>query len=277
MTIGIGVLAAESKKPDSLVMIADSMGSFGDTYATSELHKLHALEADNIYAVSADRIDRACELVNIITNVFRKDFAPHERGYAQVVNGLAKAAYIHKEMCFGLDVLPQFRITTDDWLKIQDVDFRNAVLAEFQPFYTGCQMIVGIFGESGQAFLFSIPGTGVIENVTFPGFAAIGTGAQNAMFWLSYRQHKLSCSVRRSAYHVYEAKRMAENSPHVNKNIDLVIAKKDKHFLLYQDKKTVEGCPISIPELEKMFKKLNVRDTNSLDPAGQKDLPIYQL
>jgi hypothetical protein len=277
MTIGIGVLAAESKKPDSLIMIADSMGSFEDTHSTSELHKLHALEADNLYAVSADRIDRAAELINVITNVLRKDFVGQKRGYAQIVQALAKGAAIHKEMCFKLEAPSQFRIDAEDWVKIQDPAFRDSLLAAYQPFYVGCATIIGIFDDNGQAYLFHLPGNGIVENVTFPGFAAIGTGAPNAVFWLAYRKQKLSFSVRRSAYHLYEAKRMAENSPHVNENIDLVVAKKGKHFLLYQDRKRMRGCPVSLVELGKMFKKFNVQDTGFLDPPDQKNKPIFQL
>jgi hypothetical protein len=86
---------------------------------------------------------------------------------------------------------------------------------------------------------------------------------------------QLSCSLQRSAYHAFEAKIMAESSPHVNERIDMVVAQKGKHFLFHHDRQEIDGAPISIAELRKMFKKFNVRDTNSLDPKDQQSKPTF--
>lgn len=85
-------------------------------------------------------------------------------------------------------------------------------------------LVIGAFDGRGRAFLFALDGRGTVENLTLPGYAAIGSGADNAMFWLGYREHVLSMSPRRAAYHAYEAKLMAEKSPHVNSELDIVFA-----------------------------------------------------
>jgi hypothetical protein len=268
MTIGIGVLASENVKPDSLIMISDTMGSFEDAYSTSELHKLHAIPSEEIYSVSSDLIDRAGEQINMLMNVFSRDY-PSPRTYPDILRALVKTASMYKDLRFQTDALPRFRMGLDDWFKVQDPEFRKLLLIEYQNFYVGCQTLVGTFGENGQAYLFNLPGDGTVHNCTFPGFAAVGSGANNAVFWLSHRKHKFSCSVKRSAYHAYEAKRMAESSPHVNERIDMVIARKGKHFLFHQDKQEIAGAAVSVPELKKMFKKFNIRDTGALDPEDQ--------
>jgi hypothetical protein len=275
MTIGIGVLASVSVKPDALVMIADTMGSFEDDYSTSELHKLHAIESEDLYAVSADQIDRAGEQINMLTNVLRKDF-PGPRKYPDILRALVKTASLYKNLRFEIDALPQLRMSVEDWFKVQDPHLRDSILAAYNDFYVGCQTLVGTFSANGQAYLFSLPGNGTVQNCTFPGFAVVGTGSHNAQFWLSHRKHTLSHSLKRAAYHAFEAKVMAESSPHVNEHLDLVAAQKGKSFLFYPERQEVEGAPFSIPELRKLFKRLNVKSTRVLDPEEQGKKPIYE-
>ena len=184
MTIGIGVLAGEDYKPDSLVMIADSMGSFGDTHSSSELHKLHAIEGEDLYAVSSGSIDRASEQMNILVNVLRTDYPTRPRKYPQIVQALLKTVSLYKDMRFEVDCLPQFRMAREEWFKVQDPHFRDLLLQAYSAFHVGCETLIGTFGANGQAYLFCLLGDGTFENVTFPGFAAIGSGANNAMFWL---------------------------------------------------------------------------------------------
>jgi hypothetical protein len=135
--------------------------------------------------------------------------------------------------------------------------------------------LIGAFDHNGQAFLFYLPGDGRVQNFCFPGFAAIGSGADNAIFWLGYRRHTLACALKRSAYHAYEAKRMAETSPHVNDRIDMIIAKKGEQINLNHRHLSVENCPVSITELSTLFKEFNVKDTGSLDPENQGNKPIF--
>lgn len=76
-----------------------------------------------------------------------------------------------------------------------------------------------------RAHLIAISGQdGTLENGSFPGFWAIGTGAANAMFWLAHRGQMAAMRPLRAAYHAYEAKLMAEDAPNVNEHMDILIA-----------------------------------------------------
>ena len=61
MTIGIGVLASEGDglKPNRLILLADTKGSFGDSYSMNRLHKVFLWPDKRLYAVGADQIDKA--------------------------------------------------------------------------------------------------------------------------------------------------------------------------------------------------------------------------
>jgi hypothetical protein len=105
---------------------------------------------------------------------------------------------------------------------------------------------------------------GWVHPCEFPGFATIGSGATNANFWLNFRQQQLGLNPRQSAYHAYEAKVMASKAPTVNRNLELVIAFADRHYLLTEENTAMDGCPISMPEMNSMFKKYGPQETNDL-------------
>jgi hypothetical protein len=103
---------------------------------------------------------------------------------------------------------------------------------------------------------------GQVVPVNFPGIAAIGTGANNAMFWMSYRKHKLGVSVKRAAYHAYEAKLMAEKSAHVNERVEIIIANVEKNWNFSHDRPPVDNdYPVSLKELEAMYLKYGPQNT----------------
>jgi hypothetical protein len=72
MTIGIGVLASSetaTSRPNHLILIADTKGSFGEAYSMNRLHKLFVCPERRLFAVGADQIDRASELFEVIKDV----------------------------------------------------------------------------------------------------------------------------------------------------------------------------------------------------------------
>ena len=69
-----------------------------------------------------------------------------------------------------------------------------------------------IWSENSRMPMASFQST--VHLCEFPGYSTIGTGGDNAQFWLNYRRQVLVINVKRSAYHAYEAKRMASKNPH---------------------------------------------------------------
>lgn len=266
MTIGLGVLASESKevKPDHLILLADTKGSFGDDFSMNHLHKMFIDPKMGLYTVAAGKMDRAAELFKTLSNFFGDD-TPHLKGYGKLFTSVHAASDCYKRVRFKYDVLPLFahhpQSIRDDF---NDSDLTPQLLEAWKGFDFGCQMIVGAFDPLGTAMLFTIEGDGQVHNSMFPGFTAIGTGMNSAMFWLSYRQHNLGLSVKRAAYHAFEAKLMAESSPFVNAQIDIVIANRKEHFLLSRTNPKPEGAPVTVVELRKMLRRYGVRETEGL-------------
>jgi hypothetical protein len=265
MTIGIGVLgsASEKVKPDHLILLSDTKGSFGDDFSMNHLHKLFVDPDLGLYTIAAGKMDRAAELFKTLANFYGDK--NHLEGYGKLFTSVHAASDCYKRVRFKYDVLPQFahhpQSIKDDF---NDSDLTPVLLEAWRDFDFGCQMIVGGFDVVGTAMLFTIEGNGQVYNSMFPGFTAIGSGMNNAMFWLSYRQHNLGLSVKRAAYHAFEAKLMAESSPFVNNQLDIVIANKDKHFLLTRTKPNPEGTPVTVAELRSLLRKYGVRETEGL-------------
>jgi hypothetical protein len=269
MTIGIGALASEGEglKPNRLVLIADTKGSFGDEYSMNRLHKVFVAPNIRVYAVAAGKIDRAAELFQVIMDMGKIIHGGTER-YGSTMETIGAAADLYKRVRFKLEVLPSFaRIPQSLPDMFTDADLTPALLESWRMYDFGCQMLVGTFNKEGQAFLVYMGGTGEVENFTFPGFAAIGSGQDSAMFWLSYRNHNLGFSVLRSAYHAFEAKIMAESSPHVNERLDMLIASGDKWSLIsdsFPSKGNAGDPPITIQVLREMFSLYGPKRTDEV-------------
>jgi len=209
MTIGIGVLASKTElRPDHVILLADTKGSFGDGFSMDRLHKVFAAPDIGLYCAAAGLMDRAAELFKVVS-LFLTDLKGVV-GYGRLFEAAHGACDSYKRIRFKYDILPKYAYLIprlrDDFT---ESDLTPTLLAEWQKFDFGCQMIVSSFDTEGKPYLFVLDGNGQVVNCTFPGFAAIGSGQEQAMFWLSYRQHNLGFSVRRAAYHAFEAKLMA--------------------------------------------------------------------
>jgi hypothetical protein len=233
----------------------------------NRLHKVFLAPEIRLYALGADQMDRAAELFQTLMDMSKVIQGGTER-YGSTMETISAASDLYKRIRFKLEVLPRFaRLPQSLPDMFTDADLTPALLEAWREYYFGCQMLVGSFNRDGQAFLFYIEGNGEVQNFTFPGFAAIGSGHGNAMFWLSYRNHNLGFSIRRSAYHAFEAKIMAESSPHVNEKLDMLIAHSDKWSLISDDlpaKGNTGNAPISIQELKEMFAKYGPKVTDEM-------------
>jgi hypothetical protein len=277
MTIGVGVLAtsetgrAKQLLPDTAILVADTMGSFGDVDSHGRLHKTMAFPEEGVYATAADRIDRAAELLPMMCR-FIADEAPRaRRTYGDIMRALAKACFCYKVDRFAVSELPKIRLAPEvfDPRKCPpEIDAKVQPL--WENFRIGCELIIAAFDCNGQALLFAMSGQDeTIEPVGFPGYAAIGSGAGNAMFWLSRREHVMGMLPERAAYHAYEAKLMAEASPHVNEHLDLTVVTANDHWFISSHPllgpASGKAHPtITLPMLKKWVKRYGVRSTEQL-------------
>jgi len=275
MTIGIGVLATSETGrssgviPDHIVLVSDTMGSFGDEYSHPRLHKRFDLPDNKAYVVAAGSIDRASELVPIIDRRLAL-VPPGERSYGDILNAVAMACFTYKMDRFIREVHPRHGIppTLYDPLKAskEAIDLLEPEWAKFE---IETDLIVGAFSHSGQAHLVYVGSSEAIaQSVSLPGFSAIGSGAGNAMYWLAHRGHTLGMKPLRALYHAYEAKMMAEDAPNVNDEIDILVARADANWSCTShataaELKWIPEFPLG--SLKELLKKYGTRPTDDLD------------
>lgn len=275
MTIGIGVLATSERGrqkdivPDSIVLIADTMGSFGDVDSYGRLHKVITMPEHGLYAAIAGEVDKGAELLPVIAT-FVEEIPKEKKSYGKIMAAIAAGCFQYKHEKFVISEFPKLRLRPELFDPLGNIppDLNLLIQKQWEEFYVGCDLIIGAFDKDGRAYLFQVDGRAhEVRNVSFPGFGAIGSGADNALFWLSRRQHTLGLPLLRATYHAYEAKIMAEGSAHVNKHLDIILADACEQWVCTTHAKLTkekEHPEINIKNMRRLFKKYGPRDTNGL-------------
>jgi len=274
MTIGIGVLCCSKPKhphfsvgpekevrPDSLVMIADTMGST-DYDSTDDLHKMYVYPTEQMYGVCAGNIEMCGEIIDMIRHQFSELTVRNHGTISQAIN---KAVQGHRTAHFQMDFLFTKRLPVQG--TTQTPQWQHEKLEkDWEDYDTGANLLVGTFDDRGQALLYYVGEMvdvhGLVHMRAFPGFCAIGIGSRNANFWFRYRGQTLGHSVRQSAYHAYEAKVMAANAPTVNDKTEILIATPGQGPFYFSETLPADPkSPTSLPELKSMFLKYGPQDT----------------
>lgn len=275
MTIGIGVLCCtkpkipqfrtgqeEEIRPDALVMIADTMGSTAYD-STGDLHKMFVYPKEQLYGSCAGSVEMCGEIIYAVKSAFGELTGPRTHGTIltllnNIVNG-------HRAQHFQMDVLqPNFlpvsgTQTAPQWQ-------HDKIEKAYREYDVNAHLLVGTFDERGQALLYFVGETqdqpGLVHPRFFPGFHCIGLGARNANFWLRYRGQALGLSPKQSVYHAYEAKVMAANAPTVNDSTEVVMVSSGQEPFYFSEKiEAPKDSPVSLSELESMFRKYGAQDT----------------
>jgi hypothetical protein len=272
MTIGIGVLCCtkpknpkfkptdnEGIRPDAIVMVADTMGST-DYDSTDDLHKMFVYPKEQLYGTCAGRVETCGEIIYAVKSAFAELQGPRTHGTIltllnTIVNG-------HRAQHFQLDVLQTNFLPVNPTPQWQHEKIEQA----YRDYDTNAHLLIGTFDERGQALLYFVGETqdqpGLVHPRFFPGFHCIGIGARNANFWLRYRGQALGLNPKQSVYHAYEAKVMAANAPTVNDSTEVVMVSSGQEPFYFSEKiEAPKDSPVSLPELESMFRKYGPQDT----------------
>jgi hypothetical protein len=274
MTIGIGVLATSAEGrtnnilPDTAILIADTMGSYGDVDSHARLHKAFMFPDAGVYAVAAGRIDCASELLFAFAK-FAKEIPKTERTQGAIAKWLASVCYGYKREKFTVHELPKLRLPPAAMDVLTVTPELNAIVQpHWEKFSIGCDLVVATFcGDGTVSFVQVNSEEHELSNMLLPGFAAIGAGSELATFCLSRREQTLGQLPLRAAYHAYEAKRMAESSPHVNDHLDIIVATKEDHWFCTSHSSLrghKEHPEINIETLKRLWKRYSPRDTSKL-------------
>lgn len=270
MTIGIGVVCSYKSAGDCFILASDRLGSFGDEFSTRRHCKMFIEAEQGMWAVCAGDVGSAGELLGGIHRQWAAN-PPESRSYNLIRLGIQRAVYEYKMYRFISTVLPQYPIDpkTDWHTQAANLGIAEGLLEGWRKTETRCVLIVGTVGlySKGRTMchLHYIDESGEVTPFPSSAFGAIGSGAANALFWLSYREQGLGMSVKRSALHVYEAKLMAEHSPYVGRDdIELLIVTPGQWYQLTHKRRSVEGCPVSLDELEELHQQFGPSSTKSL-------------
>lgn len=258
MTIGIGVIATQVSRLDHLILLSDTQGSIGISQSMHQLPKMFCAPDQSLYAVGADGMEQAGEQFEVIYNAFQTG----SNEYGQRVRQLKEAVDAYRRHRFVLDVAPRYAYKIGSLPEsFVETNLTSRLLKEWKSFYIGCQLIIGFLDKAKCAALYYLDGTGTAQCFTMSGSVAIGSGADNSQFWLSYRDANISMPVRRAAYCAFEAKIMAENSPHVNDRLKMLIANHSEYRFM-SDEGLSQGPmtpPVSLAELRRLFRKYGPR------------------
>jgi hypothetical protein len=275
MTIGVGVLATDETpafggiKPNHVVLLSDTLGSFGDIFSHPRLHKMIIYPENGVYTTSANEIDKAAEFVPMM-NQNIAGVPMERRTYGDILRMMTASVFLYRKQRFELEVLPEFRLPPEAFdprlpgNQLPEQKERK-IQNRWLEFDMGFDLLVAAFDFAGQAHLFHVSYLGKVSYTSFPGFAAIGIGSQT-MFWLSHRGQRLGMSIKRSAYHAYEAKLLAEDSPHVNDHIDMLIANKKEYWFCSTHRPEMgKGSPVTLANLREWRETHSPRGTEDLD------------
>jgi hypothetical protein len=264
MTIGIGVVCTHKTTQDCFILASDKLGSFGDEFSSKRHAKLFVQPVEGLFASCAGSVEAVSEFLPMVIDQWK---TPGQRSFAYLGAGIQQAFYEYKKYKFVSSVLPRYAIgVKEDWQEVaKKLQIEEKLFKEWNDFDVGFEVLIATFDWRGTAQLFSVYGDGEINQHSLPGFVAIGTGGPNAMFWLGYREQSVGMSLPRSAYHVFEAKLMAEQSPHVGKDdIEMLIVMPTMWYLLNEKNQSFDGCPVSLVELKELIKKFGPSTTDSL-------------
>ncbi len=280
MTIGIAALATEKEDwakhkrwPTHILMISDTMGSFGDSDSHPRLHKMHHYPDIGLYMTAANRIDRASELASMIENCLRHLPIP-DRDYTDCLQCVTACVYAYKKSVFELEILPRYGVPPRNFdlaTAVKSPAYEGPLLEEWQKFDFQADLLIGVFEKHGLPYLFGVTGDGAVDNLSMPGYAAIGI-VDKPMFWLTRRAQALTMGVKRTAYHIYEAKLMGEDSPHVNEHIEFLAASRDKYWYWSTHRVPMgdPNPPVTLEQLKEWFEKFGPRITDELDKRSAK-------
>ncbi|MGB7599973.1 MAG: hypothetical protein WBM24_06690 [Candidatus Sulfotelmatobacter sp.] len=287
MTIGIGVLATsdsgrrEKRTPDTVVLLADTMGSYQDVDSHARLHKVLMFPDENLFAATAGDVSRAAQSLPCICT-FLREVPKGQKTFGKIQVAIAEGCFHYKHHLFTLLELPRMRLPPHAFNPNQKLDpeLNEKMQVEWAKFDFGCDLVISAFDDGGKAYLFEANAQQhSVHHRSFPGFAAIGSGGDNAMFWLSRRTHTLGLLPLRAAYHAYEAKLTSESSAHVNEHLDMVIAPSTDHWFCTTHKSLhgeKEHPEVNISNLKNLLKRYWVKNTDAIGMVTRADGPAFK-
>jgi 20S proteasome alpha/beta subunit len=263
-------IAAVTDEGKALILVADKMVGVGWVESELEISKMREIHQDWWVLFAGEDITPVFDIVD-----YTKAKLPAEGPVTvKQAEDAVKAAVAEKRM----ENAEALHLTPIGW----DIGRFNRegnalpnfmeLQAKINDYSTGLQLLVGGF-DTGKAHIFTLMDYGETKGVPhrydIPGFAAIGSGATGADYFMYYRHLGPNLPVREALYYALEAKYAGEQAGSVSASTDLFLARPGKQLLQFSDDETIEEKLIPIcSALEP--KNLRPRDLKVLN--GLKEL-----
>lgn len=221
MTICAAALAANSR---AIVCVADKALSWGDYFTwESDSTKIIQLAHPGCVAMISGGEEGTTRVISsLLSHVDLGTTAGAiktkcESDYTQCVEELINIKFLNPQL-------------------IDPKEYKKAVLAapansiiegvskEVRGFDVDCELIICGFDSKSKPFIFHQTNpSGSITDMTFTGFAAIGSGSMYTLTRLLFLTHRRDDSLEKVIYDTFDAKASAEMSPSVGTDWDTVI------------------------------------------------------
>jgi len=265
-------VAATTHEGKALILVADKMVGVGWVESELDITKMREIHKDWWMLFAGNDLTPVFDIVDYV-----KERLPAE-GPATIkqVEEAVKTAVAQKR----IENAEALYLTPIGWdIARFNSEEAHPLLANFMElqakindYSTGLELLIAGF-DSGKAHIFTLHDGGETKGVPhrydIPGFAAIGSGATGADYFMYYRHLGPNLPVREAVYYTLEAKYFGEQAGSVSASTDLFIARPGKKLLQFDDDETIEEKLIPIcTALEP--KELRPRDLKTLN--GLKEL-----
>ncbi|MFZ0731159.1 MAG: hypothetical protein WAM79_02425 [Candidatus Sulfotelmatobacter sp.] len=142
-----------------------------------------------IYATGAGILEYAGELISIIETELKRALEAAPRTHGTICGVLNKSFHILKSQHFQWDIIPSVSVHS-----VGSMVPGEQLLSLWQQYTVNMHMLLATFDNTGQAYLYLIgqflDSNGALNPkgvhlCEFPGYSTIGTGGDNANFWLN--------------------------------------------------------------------------------------------
>ena len=203
----------------------DEIGKVHFCWCANKRIETHSTGSETIYkyrklspswaALYAGTVARADELVSLyVTHLRGMDLDLHS-----AIEELRKPPQVLKRRLVEEYVQNTLAMSYDDFLSkgpSLPASLYETIASEVSRLEIGCQLILIPVPAANIRFFFTVDVSGSVYQEQ--NFAAIGSGASNALAWLHFRNHSQFTNVNKTLFHVWEAKKFAENAPGVGKD-----------------------------------------------------------
>lgn len=266
MTVCVAAMCDDRK---AIVLAADKMVGFGAIESEADIHKIVRLHKDWWVMMAANDISPAFDIIDAA----KQRMSSRSMGVDAAIQAVVRA-YQEKR----LNQAEAIHLTPRGWSliefnSVQSVNVIPSALRieldfKIQAHHLSLTLLVAGFDRHGLGHIFSVDDydhRASARRHDIPGYHAIGSGSQGAMYMMAYREVSSSMPIRGMLYYVAEGKYFGELASGVGERTDLHIIRPGRSRLTITEKAVEDKLVKLCQRLEpKTLDKKGVDVLNSL-------------